>query len=190
MCDNSDATLIARLNDDLAREYAAVIQYRTYASLVRGSHRPALRRIFARHAAVALAHAELLADKIAVLGGLPTVGVAPVEHETEPDAMLRRLCRARSTAIDRYAILRRVAGELAEYGLAVEMDALVADETRHRDELTQLLAGRESARDVGSFERAHDRAVRVHRPVGRSLGAYAAAERGDHDGSGSATHAD
>lgn len=184
MCESNDATLIARLNDDLAREYAAVIQYRTYASLVRGPHRPALRRLFARHAAVALAHTKLLADKIAVLGGLPTVGVAPVEHETEPDAMLRRLARARSTAIDRYAILRRLAGELAEYGLAVEMDALVADETRHRDELTQLLAGRQPGRDVGPFEKTHDRAVRAHRPVGRGVGAYAAAEPGDGSGGG------
>jgi bacterioferritin len=184
MCDSNHARLIARLNDDLAREYAAVIQYRTYASLVRGPHRPAMRRLFARHAAVALAHAKFLADKIAVLGGLPTVGVAPVEHETEPEAMLRRLSRARSTAIDRYAILRRLAGELAEYGLAVELDALVADETRHRDELTQLLAGWHPARDVGPFKMTYDRAVPAHRPVGRSVGAYAAAEPGDGHGSG------
>ena len=40
------------------------------------------------------------------------------------------------------------------------------------------------------FGTADDRAVRVHRPVGRNLGAYAAAERGDRDGSGSATRAD
>ena len=184
MPDRRYATLIARLNDDLAHEYAAVIQYHTYAGLAQGPHRPALRQLFARHAAVALAHASLLADKIAALGGLPTVGVAPVEHETEPEAMLRRLSRARSTAAERYAARRRLAGELGEYGLAVDLDALVADETRHRDELTQLLAGRRPARDAGPFAETRDRGVRAHLPGGRGVGAYAAAEPGDGGGSG------
>jgi bacterioferritin len=184
MPDRMYVTLIARLNDDLAHEYAAVIQYRTYASLLQGPHRPALRRLFARHAAVALAHATLLADKIAALGGLPTVGVAPVEHETEPEAMLRRLSRARSTAVERYATRRRLAGELGEYGLAVDLDALVADETRHRDELTQLFAGWRPARDARPFRDTHDGGARAHLLVGSSVGAFAAAEPGDGGGSG------
>jgi bacterioferritin len=101
--------LIAGLDGDLAREYAAVVQNRTYASLVRGPHRPALRRLLAGHAARDLAHASLLADMIAALGGVPTVRVAPVAmavHETELQALLRRLLDTKTDAVERYTARR------------------------------------------------------------------------------------
>lgn len=138
------AELIAQLNDDLAREYAAAIENRTCASLVWGPHRPTLRRLFTAQVATELAHASLLADKIATLGGRPGVHVAPVapfDRGVEPEAMLRRLFDLKVDAIARYRARRALAAEVGEHGLAVDLDDLVGDETRHRDELAQLLRG-------------------------------------------------
>ena len=156
--------LIAGLDGDLAREYAAVVQNRTYASLVRGPHRPALRRLLAEHAARDLAHAALLADKIAAFGGVPTVRVAPVAmavHETEAATMLCRLLEARSDAVERYVARRALAESVGEHGLAVDLDDLVAEETRHRDELAMLLRGWEPAPDAGPPHRSPERERRT-----------------------------
>ncbi|HSM50915.1 MAG TPA: ferritin-like domain-containing protein, partial [Thermoanaerobaculia bacterium] len=60
--------LIAGLNIDLANEYAAVITYRTYASLVQGPWRQELRNFFAAEIPDELLHAQMLCDKIVALG--------------------------------------------------------------------------------------------------------------------------
>ena len=95
--------LIAGLNEDLAHEYASVIQYRTFASTVRGAHRPTLRPLFARE----------------------------ITDESVLDA--------ESAAVARYVARRRQAEALAEHGLVVALDQIIADETRHRDELRLVL---------------------------------------------------
>jgi bacterioferritin len=135
------AALIAGLNEDLAYEYASLIQYRTFASTIRGPHRLTLRPLFAREIADELGHAELLADAIVVLGGTPTVTPAPVPVAEGSGAMLRRVLKAEGGALARYVERRRQAETLGEYGLAVALDEIIADETRHRDELRLVLAG-------------------------------------------------
>jgi bacterioferritin len=188
--------LMARLNDDLAREYAAVIQNRNYASLVAGPHRPALRRLLTAQVAQELAHASLLSDTIAALGGVPTVRVAPVSlaaHETQPTVMLRRLLEAKAEAVERFTTRRALAERAGEHGLAVELDDVIADETRHRDELVQLLRGWQPARGDGSSSAEDERerptslvvrcGVAVH-AARFAAGPYAAVQ-GPGDGGGS-----
>ena len=63
---------IALLNEDLAREYQAVITYSTYASSVPGLYRQELREFFTAEITDELGHAQILADKIVTLGGRPT----------------------------------------------------------------------------------------------------------------------
>lgn len=135
------ADLIAGLNEDLAHEYASMIQYRTFASTVRGPHRLTLRPLFAGEIADELEHAELLADAIVALGGTPTVAPAPVTVPGDPEAMLRSVLEAESDALARYVERRRHAETLAETGLALALDGVIADETRHRDEIRLVLAG-------------------------------------------------
>jgi bacterioferritin len=135
------AELIAGLNDDLAHEYASVIQYRTFASAVRGPHRLTLRPMFAAEIADELAHAELPADTIVTLGGTPTVTAAPVAYAADASAMLRSVAEAEAEAIARYVDRRRMADALDEHALVVALDEIIADETRHRDEMRLVLDG-------------------------------------------------
>ena len=65
-------TLIQGLNQDLAHEYQAIIQYVTYAATVSGIHRGELKEFFLAEIQDELRHAQFLADKIAALGGKPT----------------------------------------------------------------------------------------------------------------------
>ena len=64
--------LITRLNEDLAGELGAIIQYLTYAAKASGPYRPQLEQFFGAEIADEQRHAEYLANKIMGLGGEPT----------------------------------------------------------------------------------------------------------------------
>jgi bacterioferritin len=132
--------LLEGLNEDLRGEFQAIIMYRVYASSVQGPYRQELRAFFSNEIPDELGHAQILADKIAALGGTPATVAAPVTVATEPKAMLQAALAAELGTIDRYVARRRQAEAAAEYGLATELDTIIADETNHRDELRQMLA--------------------------------------------------
>jgi len=132
--------LIAGLNVDLANEYAAVITYRTYASQVQGPWRQELRNFFAAEIPDELLHAQMLCDKIVALGGDPVVKAAEVKKAKDAKEMLANALADEKATLKRYVERRKQAESLGEYGLVVELDNLIADETRHRDELQLMLA--------------------------------------------------
>ena len=132
--------LIRGLNEDLRGEFQAVIMYRLYASMVQGPYRQELRSFFASEIPEELAHAQILADKISALGGTPAAEPAPVKVVAEAKQMLEAALTAETETIQRYLERRRQAEEAGEFGLAVQFDDIIADETNHRDELRQMLA--------------------------------------------------
>lgn len=139
MTDSDMKTLVDGLNLDLANEYAAVIQYRTYASAVTGPFRQELRAFFGLEVADELGHAGMLCDKIVALGGTPVLAAAAVEMATDPREMLQNALASEEATIDRYVQRRRQAEAAGEIGLAVDLDTIIADETKHRDELRLML---------------------------------------------------
>jgi bacterioferritin len=134
------AQLIEGMNEDLRGEFQAVIMYRIYASMVQGPYRQELRTFFANEIPEELMHAQLLADKIAALGGTPAASAAPVPVVADAKAMLEVALKAEVETIERYVTRRRQAEEAGEPGLATALDTLIADESNHRDELRQMLA--------------------------------------------------
>lgn len=135
----SQEEFLAGLNEDLSHEYAAVIAYRTYASQVQGQWRMELRNFFEAEIPDELGHAQILADKIVALGGTPTVLAAPVKQAVEPRQMLENALEDEIETIDRYVRRRDQAESLGHFGLAVDLDDLIRDETSHRDEISMIL---------------------------------------------------
>ncbi|HKH43940.1 MAG TPA: ferritin-like domain-containing protein [Thermoanaerobaculia bacterium] len=131
--------LLKGLNVDLANEYAAVILYRTYASQVQGQWRMELRAFFEQEIPDELGHAQILADKIVALGGTLTTAPAPVKPAKDAKEMLRNALEAEIETIGRYVLRRKQAEALGHYGLAVEFDDLIRDESTHRDEIQMVL---------------------------------------------------
>jgi len=132
--------LIDGLNKDLEGEFQAVIMYRLYASMVQGPYRQELRTFFANEIPEELAHAQLLADKISALGGIPSATPAPVKVVSDAKGMLEAALQAELETIERYVKRRKQAEDVGEPGLAAEFDTLISDESNHRDELRQMLA--------------------------------------------------
>lgn len=135
----SKEELIQGLNDDLAYEYAAVITYRTYASQVQGQRRIELRQFFESEIPDEMSHAQILADKIVALGGTPTTKAHAVKAAKSPKEMLENALQDEKDTIERYVARRKLAEELGEHGLAVDLDDLIRDESNHRDEINMIL---------------------------------------------------
>ena len=70
--------LIGRLNEDLAGEFGAIIQYLTYAAKATGPYRPQIAQFFLAEVADEQLHAQFLANKIVALGGEPVTQARPV----------------------------------------------------------------------------------------------------------------
>ncbi|HMB53267.1 MAG TPA: ferritin-like domain-containing protein [Thermoanaerobaculia bacterium] len=135
----SKEQLIAGLNEDLGFEYAAVITYRTYASQVQGQWRVELRNFFESEIPDEIGHAQILADKIVALGGVPVTEAKSVKSATSAKQMLENALEDEVATIGRYVERRKQAEEAGEYGLAVDLDDLIRDESNHRDEIRMIL---------------------------------------------------
>lgn len=137
-------TLIDGLNDDLAHEYQAILMYNSYAALVSGIHRPMLKGFLEAELPEEMAHAQFLANKITALGGTPTTKPTPLNLERQPEDMLAQVLEAETETIKRYVERRKQAEAFEDYGLAAELDTIISDETRHKEETEKLL------RDLGA----------------------------------------
>ena len=131
--------LIEGLNEDLAGELQAIVMYLTFAAKLTGPHRRELRSLFLEEIDDERKHAQILADKIAVLGGEPTTQPREVPHATDAREMVRCVFEAEQETINRYRRRIEEADTAGEIGLRVDLEDIIADETRHRDEMDQIL---------------------------------------------------
>ncbi len=135
--------LIEGLNIDLGFEYQAVLMYTTYAAMATGIHRPLLKSFFEDEINEELQHAQFLADKITALGGMPVTEATSFDPATTPKEMLEQVLQAETETIKRYARRRSQAESFDDYGLAVDLDDIISDETNHKEETEKLLRGLE-----------------------------------------------
>src|SRR5829696_7355430 len=70
--------LVDLLNDDLAREYQAIIAYVVYSQVLKGPEYMTIAKELEVHAGEELQHALMIAKQIDYLGGMPTVEAKPV----------------------------------------------------------------------------------------------------------------
>lgn len=135
----SKEALIAAMNDQLAAEYQAMIMYLHYAAVVTGPNRPELVAFFTPEITGEIAHAQYLADKISALGGVPTTTPKAVPHSTDAKQQLENVLAAEKEAIAVYARIIKLAEEVGEIGIRVQMENFLQDESHHRDEVTKIL---------------------------------------------------
>src|SRR6478736_8034790 len=133
--------LIDGLNHDLAGEYQAILMYTHYSANLTGPYRRELRALFQAEIVDEQGHAQVLADKIAALGGEPTTLPRAVPPADQPREMLEQALAAEKQAIADYGKRIRQAESLGDIGLKVGLENQVADETRHKEELERILVG-------------------------------------------------
>jgi bacterioferritin len=131
--------LIARLNDDLAGEFGAIVQYLTYAAKATGPFRPQLSQFFLTEVADEQQHAQFLANKIVALGGDPTTVARSVPEAKSNRAMLEAVLAAEKKAAADYSQRARDAEAYGDRGLVVQLEDMVRDESGHSEETERML---------------------------------------------------
>jgi bacterioferritin len=131
--------IIRALNEDLAGELGAVIQYITYAAKATGPYRPQLSEFFLNEVPDEQRHAQFLANKIVALGGEPTTKAREVPAAKSNRDMVEAVLKAETRAVNDYTHRAKQAEEFGDKGLVVALEDIVNDETGHREETERLL---------------------------------------------------
>ena len=132
-------TLVAHLNEDLAGELGAIIQYLTYAAKATGPYRPQLSQFFLTEVADEQLHAQFLANKIVALGGEPATEPRPVPAAKTNREMLEAVLAAERKATADYAQRAKEAESAGDKGLVVQLEDMVRDESGHSEETERIL---------------------------------------------------
>jgi len=131
--------LIDLLNEDLAREYQAVIAYVVYSQVIKGAEYMHIARELESHAGEELAHALKIAKQIDYLGGEPTVTPKPVKLSDKPEDLLRFDLNNEIDTLSNYRLRIRQAESLGEYALSEVLREIVVEEQDHAIDLAEAL---------------------------------------------------
>ena len=119
------------LNEDLAREYQAMIAYVNYSQVLKGAQYMNIADELAVHAAEELNHALAVASHIDYLGGMPTVKPVEVKTSKKAEDMLRFDLENERVTIRNYRRRVKQADELNEYGISESLRGIVVQEQDH-----------------------------------------------------------
>lgn len=132
-------TLVDHLNEDLAGELMAIIQYTTYAAKSTGPYRQQLVDFFLAEVVDEQGHAQYLANKIVALGGEPATQPRSVPVADNNRDLVRKVYEAEKQAVADYTQRAEEADEYGDKGLAVQLEDMVRDETNHMEETERML---------------------------------------------------
>jgi len=131
--------LIELLNEDLSREYQAIIAYVNYSQVLKGAEYMSIAKELEKHAGEELAHALLIAKQIDYLGGMPTVTPKPVRTSEKAEDMLRFDLDNENETIKNYRERVRQCEALGEYAMAEHIRAILVQEQDHQIDLATAL---------------------------------------------------
>ena len=143
--------LIDLLNEDLAREYQAIIAYVVYSQVLKGAEYMSIAKELEKHASEELAHAITVAKHIDYLGGMPTATPLTVPLSEKAEAMLRADLDQENDTIRGYRERVRQCESLGEYAIAEDIREILRQEQEHQIDLATALG--EDAPDVSKPSR-------------------------------------
>ena len=133
------AELIASLNEDLAREYQAIIAYVVYSQTLKGAEYMAIAKELEVHAGEELAHALTISKHIDYLGGSPTTKPEPVKVTDDAREMLRADLENENRTIRAYRERVKQCEALGEYAIAEDIREILRQEQEHQTDLATAL---------------------------------------------------
>jgi bacterioferritin len=131
--------LVAALNEDLQREYQAIISYVTYSQVLKGAEYMNIAGELEKHAHEELAHALIIAKQIDYLGGTPAVVPKPVKTSDKAQDMLHFDLDNETVTIKNYRERIKQCEVLNEYAMAEQIRTILVDEQDHQIALATAL---------------------------------------------------
>jgi bacterioferritin len=131
--------LAEKLNEDLSREYQAIIAYVVYSQVLKGAQYMSIASELELHAAQELQHALTIAKHIDYLGGMPTATAKAVKLSDDPKVMLRADLENENDTVRNYRERLRECEELQEYAIAEDIREILRQEQEHQIDLATAL---------------------------------------------------
>jgi bacterioferritin len=142
--------LIKGLQEDLSREYQAIIAYVVYSQVLKGAEYQSIAKELELHAGEELAHAITIAKQIDYLGGMPNATALAVKLTDKPEAMLRADLDNENNTIRAYRERVRQADALGEFAISEEIREILRQEQEHQIDLATALG--EEVPDVSKLK--------------------------------------
>lgn len=127
------------LNEDLAREYQAIIAYVVYSQVLKGAAYMNIADQLQQHAQQELAHALTISRQIDYLGAMPTVTPKPVKVSEKAEDMLRFDLQNEEDTIRNYRERVRQCEALGEFAIAEHIREILLQEQDHLIDLATAL---------------------------------------------------
>ena len=131
--------MIELLNEDLSREYQAIISYVIYSQVLKGAAYMSIADQLTIHAGQELQHAIKIAKQIDYLGGMPTSQAKEVKTSEKAEVMLRADLENEKTTIANYRTRVRQAEALGEFALGEQIREILIEEQDHLIDLSTAL---------------------------------------------------
>jgi bacterioferritin len=131
--------LIQFLNEDLEREYQAIIAYVVYSQVIKGAAYMTIAKELEQHAKEELSHALIIAKQIDYLGGAPSVNPKPVRASEDTKEMLQFDLDNENLTIRNYRLRVAQCEALGEYAIAEQIRRILVQEQDHQIELATAL---------------------------------------------------
>ena len=148
--DNGREALIKGLQEDLSREYQAIIAYVVYSQALKGAEYQSIAKELEVHAGEELAHAITIAKQIDYLGGMPNATAKPVTLTDNAEAMLRADLDNENNTIRAYRERVKQADALGEFAISEEIREILRQEQEHQIDLATALG--EDVPDVSKMK--------------------------------------
>jgi bacterioferritin len=127
------------LNEDLAREYQAIIAYVVYSQVLKGAEYMEIAKQLEEHAGQELSHALTISRQIDYLGKMPTVTAKPVRTSDDPREMLRFDLDNENDTVRNYTERVRQCEALGEVAMAEQIRQIIVEEQDHQIDLATAL---------------------------------------------------
>jgi bacterioferritin len=131
--------LIDLLNEDLAREYQAIISYVVYSQVLKGPQYMNIAAELEKHAGEELQHALIVANQIDYLGGMPAASAKTVRTSAKAEDMLHFDLENENNTIRNYRERVRQCEALGEYAIAEHLREILMQEQDHQIALATAL---------------------------------------------------
>ncbi len=131
--------MVRLLNEDLAREYQAVIAYVVYSQTIKGAPYTDIARELESHATEELSHALKIARQIDYFGGTPSVRPEPVKLSEDPKSMLQFDLDNERITIQNYRERIQQADAMGEFALSEVLRGIIVQEQEHLLDLADAL---------------------------------------------------
>lgn len=131
--------MVRLLNEDLSREYQAIIAYTVYSQVLKGPQYMDIARELEKHAGEELSHALKIARQIDYFSGSPSVTPKPVKLSDDPKELLQFDLNNEKETLQNYRDRIRQADAMGEFALSEVLREIIVQEQEHLMDLADAL---------------------------------------------------